>query len=183
MNGIDRWIQRKRIAEAIQWLPNDSDVLDVGCADGALFWQASSLIKSGIGIDVEEPTSWPTGPYEFRHGMFPDVLNDRGETFDAILMLAVLEHVQSDVRRTWANTVPSLLRAGGRLIITVPAPVVDRILDIGIRLRILDGMEAGQHHGLDPSVIPQEFACPAMHLLRASRFEFGLNHLLVFERA
>lgn len=43
-------------------------------------------------------------------------------------------------------------------------------------------MEAEQHHGLDPGVIPQKFASPPMRLLEASRFEFGLNHLLVFER-
>ncbi len=135
MNGVDRWIQRKRIAEAVRWMPNGVDVLDVGCGYGTLFRQASSLIKSGIGVDVEEPTSWPTGPYELRRGTFPEVLND-SEAFDAVVMLAVVEHVPSDIRRTWASSVPSLLRPGGRLIITVPAPVVDRILDIEIRLRI-----------------------------------------------
>ena len=83
MNGVDRWIQRKRIAEAVRWMPDGIDVLDVGCADGALFRQASSLIKSGIGVDVDEPTSWPTGPYEFRRGTFPEVLDD-SETFDAV---------------------------------------------------------------------------------------------------
>ena len=181
MNGVDRWIQRKRIAEALRWMPNGVDVLDIGCADGALFRQASSVINSGIGVDVDEPTSWPTGPYEFRRGTFPEVLNN-GEIFDVVVMLAVVEHVPADIRRTWASSIPCLLRPGGRLIITVPAPVVDQILDIGIRLRILHGMEAEQHHGLDPSVIPQEFASPSIRLLEASRFEFGLNHLMVFER-
>ena len=178
MNGVDRWIQRKRIAEAVRWMPNRIDVLDVRSADGALFQQASSLIKSGIGVDVDEPTSMADRSLRIPAWHVPEVLND-SETFDAVVMLAVVEHVPADIRRTWASSIPCLLRMGGRLIITVPAPVVDRILDIGIRLRILHGMEAEQHDGLDPRVIPQEFVSPSIRLLEASRFEFGLNHLLV----
>jgi SAM-dependent methyltransferase len=182
MNSVDRWLQRKRIAQALRWTPSGGNVLDIGCADGALFRQASSLIKSGIGVDTDEPSSWPDGPYEFRHGTFPDVLTD-SEAFDAVTMLAVVEHVPSDTRMTWAAAVPRLLKEGGRLIMTVPSPMVDRILDVGIRFHLLHGMDAEHHHGLDPRVIPQEFAIPPMRLLRQSRFEFGLNHLLVFERS
>jgi Methyltransferase domain len=181
MNSVDRWLQRKRIAQALRWVPSGGSVLDVGCSDGALFRQGSSLIKSGIGVDTDEPHSWPDGPYEFRHGTFPDIITD-SEVFDVIVMLAVVEHVSSDIRKTWATVVPGLLKQGGRLIMTVPAPMVDRILDVGIRFRLLHGMDVEHHHGLDPRVIPQEFACPPMRLLRQSKFEFGLNHLLVFER-
>ncbi len=182
MNGVDRWLQRKRIAQALRWIPSDANVLDVGCSDGALFRQASSLIKSGIGIDTEEPLSWPTGPYTFRHGTFPEVLDDH-DTFDIVVMLAVIEHISDEVRTAWATRVPTLLRRGGRLIITVPAPAVDRILDVGIRFRLLHGMDAANHHGFDPRVVPHEFLIPPMRLLKASRFEFGLNHLFVFERS
>ena len=181
MNGVDRWLQRKRIAQALRWIPPDADVLDVGCSDGALFRQASSLIKSGIGIDTEEPSSWPTGPFTFRHGTFPEVLDDK-DRFDVVLMLAVIEHVSDEVRTTWATRVPPLLRRGGRLIITVPAPAVDLILDVGIRFRLLHGMDTVHHHGFNPRIVPQEFSIPPMRLLKASRFEFGLNHLFVFER-
>ena len=76
----------------------------------------------------------------------------------------------------------SLLKPGGRLIITVPAPMVDRILDLGIRLHVLHGMDAESHHGFDPRVIPGELSEREMRLVEASRFEMGLNHLYVFER-
>ena len=133
MNGIDRFLQRTRIDEARQWLPAHGHVLDIGCADGALFRRAGPQIQSGIGIDPDEPSAWPSGPYEFRRGRFPDAL-EGSDQFDAITMLAVIEHVSADMRKKWFETVTELLRPGGRLIITVPAPVVDRLLDIGIRL-------------------------------------------------
>jgi SAM-dependent methyltransferase len=182
MNGVDRWLQSKRISEALRWMPSGADVLDVGCSDGALFRHPSSSFRSGVGIDTDQADSWPIGPYEFRRGEFPEAIK-KTDSFDAVVMLAVVEHVSSDVRKIWASTVPTLLRERGRLIITVPAPVVDRILDIGIRFRLLDGMDAEHHHGFDPRVIPQEFASKPMRLLNASRFELGLNHLFVFERA
>jgi 2-polyprenyl-3-methyl-5-hydroxy-6-metoxy-1,4-benzoquinol methylase len=181
MNGVDRYLQRKRVTEALRWMPADAHVLDVGCADGALFRQAHSRVKSGVGLDPDEPTSWPSGPYEFRQGTFPDVLGD-DDRFDAVTMLAVVEHVPDDQRAKWFEAVTAVLRPGGRLIITVPAPVVDRILDVGIRLHLLHGMDAESHHGFDPRGIAAELATPQMRMLENSRFEMGLNHLFVFER-
>ena len=181
MNGVDRLLQRKRIAKALQWMPAGGHVLDIGCADGALFRQASTQIKSGIGIDPDEPPDWPSGPYEFKQGTFPDVL-EGVEKFDAITMLAVIEHVPAELRKKWFETVAAVLKPGGRLIITVPAPMVDRFLDIGIRLHLLHGMDAESHHGFDPRVIPEELSIPTMRLVKASRFEMGLNHLYAFER-
>jgi 2-polyprenyl-3-methyl-5-hydroxy-6-metoxy-1,4-benzoquinol methylase len=181
MNRVDRFLQHKRIAQALRWISAGGHVLDIGCADGALFRQASSLIKSGIGIDPDEPSDWPPGSYEFRQGRFPDAL-DGADGFDTITMLAVIEHVPSEIRKSWFETVTAVLNPGGRLIITVPAPAVDRLLDIGIRLHLLHGMDAESHHGFDPRVIPKELSMPTMRLLQASRFELGLNHLYVYER-
>ena len=64
------------------------------------------------------------------------------------------------------------------MIITVPSPLVDRILKIGIRLRLLEGMEVHQHHGFDPHSMPALFA-PHFRVERRRRFELGLNHLFV----
>ena len=182
MNSVDRLLQNKRIAEAVRWIPTGAHVLDIGCADGALFRRAGTRITSGLGIDPDTPSEWPSGPYEFRQGHFPDVL-DGADGFDAITMLAVIEHVPAETRKNWFETVLTVLKPGGRLIITVPSPLVDRILDVGIRLRLLHGMDTENHHGFDPRVIPEELSTPAMRLLKASRFEMGLNHLFVCERA
>ena len=139
------------------------------------------LDQVGVGIDTDAQPSWPSGPYTFRHGSFPEVIEE-SDDFDAVVMLAVIEHVSQEALTTWAIAVPTLLRPGGKLIITVPAPVVDRILDVGIRLRLLHGMDTANHHGFDPRVVPEEFSIPSIRLVKASRFELGLNHLFVFER-
>lgn len=178
---LDRFLQDLRIAQAIRWIEPGSHVLDVGCFDGSLFWQAGHLVKSGVGVDTVRPNRWPAGPYEFRLGGFPEVVREN-EVFDSIVMLAVVEHVPDDQLAGWSRAVSSLVRPGGRVIITTPSPIVDRILDAGIRLRVLKGMEAGQHHGFDPRRVPSIFGSAGLRLRHQRRFELGLNYLFVFER-
>jgi 2-polyprenyl-3-methyl-5-hydroxy-6-metoxy-1,4-benzoquinol methylase len=181
VKAADRALQRRRIAQAVPWIPAGSHVLDVGCADGALFRQRRSPIRSGVGIDLVEPNTWPDGDFERRTGSFPDVVRD-DETFDAVVMLAVIEHVSESALAAWAGACARLLRPGGRLILTVPSPAVDTLLHVGMRLRLLDGIEAHQHHGFQPSQLPGIFGPAGLTLERLHRFQFGLNNLFVFSR-
>jgi 2-polyprenyl-3-methyl-5-hydroxy-6-metoxy-1,4-benzoquinol methylase len=153
----------------------------VGCADGALFREAGDLVKFGVGVDLEGADNWPAGPYERRTGRLTDLVDH--EVFDAVVMLAVVEHVSIEELQEWATALPDLLRPSGRLIVTTPSPFVDHILHAGIRLKVLDGMEAHQHHGFDPADVPTIFSSPALRLRHYQRFELRLNHLFVFDRA
>lgn len=179
MKDLDRHLQKRRIDAALPWITPGAHVLEVGCADGALFRRGHSRIASGLGVDTLEYDDWPGNGYERRVGTFPEALRP-GERFDAIVMLAVVEHVASDELARWATSVPEILRPDGRLVITVPSPMVDHILHVGIRLRVIDGMEAHEHHGFDPKHVPAIFAGPGLRLERRRRFELGLNHLFVF---
>lgn len=179
MKGLDRHLQKRRIQVALPWIPPGAHVLDVGCADGALFRLGRSKIPSGVGIDTRESETWAGEAYERRLGKFPDDLGP-GDKFDAVAMLAVVEHVAAEELTRWAEAVPTILRPEGRLVITTPSPMVDHILDAGIKLRVIDGMEAEEHHGFDPGEVPDIFAVAGMRLEHTSRFELGLNHLFVF---
>jgi 2-polyprenyl-3-methyl-5-hydroxy-6-metoxy-1,4-benzoquinol methylase len=179
VKGLDRHLQKRRIEAALPWIRSGAHVLDVGCADGALFRLGRAQIASGVGIDIRPTDSWAGEGFERRVGTFPETVG-AGERFDAVVMLAVVEHVPADELSRWGAAVPDLLRADGRLVVTTPSPVVDHILHAGIRLRVLDGMEADEHHGFDPRDVPGIFSRPGLRLERRSRFELGLNHLFVF---
>jgi SAM-dependent methyltransferase len=179
MKAADRLLQQWRIRRALPWVQPGSHVLDVGCADGELFRAAGSRIASGVGIDLLPPVHWRGGSHvERRVGPFPDALGPE-ETFDAIVMLAVVEHVEERELKAWAGECARLLRPGGRVVITVPAPAVDRILHVGMSLRLLDGMEAHQHHGFDPARVPDVFAGAGLVVETSRRFQLGLNNLFV----
>lgn len=182
MKLADRLLQRWRLAKALPWVRQGSHVLDVGCADGALFAAAGERICSGVGVDLTESATWPAGPWLRRTGPFPGAVPE-DETFDAILMLAVVEHVDEQTLKEWAAACVRLLRPGGRVIVTVPSPLVDQILHVGIALRVFEGIAAHEHHGFDPTQLPELFATSGLVIEHASRFQLGLNNLYVFRVA
>jgi SAM-dependent methyltransferase len=102
------------------------------------------------------------------------------KSFDVVVMLATLEHIQD--KEPLARECRRLLRPGGRVIGTVPAPVVDAIVDLLRRLRLADGMSLEEHHGFDPSTTPEVFGRHGFDLEHHSRFQLGLNHLFVFRK-
>ena len=71
---------------------------------------------------------------------------------------------------------------GGRVVLTVPSPRVDAIVDRMIRLGIADGMSLDEHHGFDPASTDRVFGTQGFRLLHRGRFQLGLNHLFVFEK-
>ena len=162
-------------------MPRGARVLDVGCADGSLFRLGRERIASGVGVDLNASTVWLGGAAERLTGPFPDVMRP-DDTFDVIVMLAVVEHVEALQLKEWARECAARLRPDGRVVITVPSPAVDTLLHIGMALRLLDGMEVHQHHGFDPSSLPDVFNAADLELLTHRRFQLGLNHLFVFHK-
>jgi SAM-dependent methyltransferase len=172
---LDRLIQRIRIRKALPHIPRGGRLLDVGCADGSLIRAAGDRVRDAVGIDPDAPA----GSGMIR-GSFPQDLRDRGP-YDAIALLAVFEHVPDEERAAFVAACRDLLRAGGRVVMTVPAPLVDRIIDTLRRFRLVHGMDIEAHHGYDPKETPGYFASAGMRLVTHERFELGLNHLFVFE--
>lgn len=95
-------------------------------------------------------------------------------------MLAVLEHIPD--RDALARECARVLRPGGRLVITVPKPAVDRILAVLLSLRLIHGMSLEQHEGYDVRRTAPIFEAAGLRLLRRRTFQLGLNCLFVFEK-
>src|SRR5262249_53522255 len=102
--------------------------------------------------------------------------------WDAITMLAVLEHIPRKNHPAVANACKELIKSGGRVIVTVPSMVVDRILPLLRTLRLIDGMSLDEHYGFDPRDVTRSFDVASFRLIHYSRFQLGLNNLYVFER-
>jgi 2-polyprenyl-3-methyl-5-hydroxy-6-metoxy-1,4-benzoquinol methylase len=182
MKAVDRLLQRWRIAKARPFMSKGARVLDVGCADGVLFQHLGSHIGELVGIDPDLPQSVERDRCKLIAGKFPGSLAETEKPFDAITMLAVLEHIPLEYQRQWAVACGRLLKPGGHLIITVPSPIVDRILAILKGLRLIDGMSLEQHYGFEPRSVPSLFATAQLELAKAERFQWGCNNLFVFRK-
>jgi SAM-dependent methyltransferase len=153
-------------------------LLDVGCGDGELLRQ---LGRNGVGIDprLAKPADVPG--VKFVRGNFPGDL-PVAEPFDAITMLAVLEHVPESAQPAWPSACHRLLAADGRVVLTVPSPRVDAILAVLRFFRLVDGMALEEHHGFDPSGVTPLFESAGFRLATHKTFQLGLNNLFVFTK-
>ena len=180
MRALDRILRRWRIARAVGWIRRGDRLLDVGCYDRLLIDRAGDRVASAVGIDDVAEPSEATGVRIFQ-GHFPGDLDAEPESFDSITALAVLEHVEEPA--AFAAACHRLLAPGGRVILTVPHPAVDRILDVLIFLRLADGMDFDEHHGFDVGQTRRIFEGRGFRTIADRTFQLGLNRLFVFEKA
>lgn len=180
MTPIDRWLQRWRFGKVRPYLRPASRVLDVGSADGALY-RYHPAVGGFVGVDPAAAPG-PIGPNaRLLQGTFPAAL-DSADRFDVIALLAVLEHVPADVQPAFAAACARYLAPGGVLVVTVPSPIVDRILDLLITLRLVHGMSVEQHYGFDAHQTPALFTGAGLELAVNRRFQLGVNNLFVFRK-
>lgn len=181
MTWLDRFLRDWRMRKAVRHVPQGSRVLDIGTYDGLLFARAGAV---GVGIDPDlSPGARDAPGVTLVQGAFPqDLVADGAAAFDAATALAVIEHVPEAELADWSHSLAALVRPGGRVVITVPSPAVDHILHVLMRLRLVAGMQAHQHHGFEPGDVKGVFAAPGWHLERHQKFQLGLNHLFVFRR-
>jgi SAM-dependent methyltransferase len=180
LKAVDRILQRWRIAKVRRYIHKGARVLDIGCADGALFRRLRNRIGSGVGADPSLDRSVGNDRFQLIAGPLPT--NLAPEQFDAVTMLAVVEHLRAEVVPELRDQCVRLLKPGGVLLITVPSVRVDTILRWLARLRLVAGMSLHEHHGFQPTDVPNWFGGTGLMLVKASKFQIGLNNLFVFKK-
>jgi len=179
MRRLDRILQRWRIDKAIAHVATGDRLLDVGCHEGELIERVAGRAASVTGVD---PVAQPREGAGLRilRGVFPGEIGFAPASFDCITALAVLEHVPDPAG--FARACARVLAPGGRVVITVPHAAVDRILDVLIALRLVDGMAHEEHHGFEAASTPALFESAGLTLALCQRFQLGLNRLYVFAK-
>jgi 2-polyprenyl-3-methyl-5-hydroxy-6-metoxy-1,4-benzoquinol methylase len=181
LKTIDRLLQWWRIATVRPYIKKGARVLDIGCADGALFRQLENRIASGVGADLALQQSVGNRRFYLIAGQIPAEVVAAGD-FDAVTMLAVVEHLPDDVIVDLRQQCARALKSGGLLLITVPSVQVDRILSVLTRLHLIAGMSLHEHHGFNPDDVPKWFGVSGLSLVHARTFQLGYNHLFVFRK-
>lgn len=181
MKFTDRYLQYWRIAKVRPYLQPGSRVLDIGSADGVLFKRLPHISRESLGIDPTLKGSTTVAGVALVAGYFPQDM-PQAKSFDAITLLAVLEHFPASVYSQVAEGCARFLKPGGRLLITVPSPSVDRILSVLTLFRLVDGMSLEEHHGYEIRNTKKIFHPPEFFLERHQHFQLGLNNLFVFRR-
>src|SRR5262245_2568824 len=179
MKLVDRILQNWRARRARRWIAPRARVLDIGCHQGEFLLALGEEIGPSVGLD---PLAVPkqVGNVRVMAEPFRSPLPFDHRSFDAIVMLATLEHIRD--KDPLAEECARLLGPGGRVVITVPSKRVDDIVAVLVRFKLADGMSLDEHHGYEPEQTPDVFARHGFELEHHSRFQLGCNHLYVLRR-
>ena len=182
---LTRRVQAARLAAALPHVPAGARVLDLGCGLTDLparFASYTGCDRSPVvlaemrrrhpaavfaswDVDADEPP--------------PEVV--ARAPFDAVLMLAILEHVPPPQRAL--SRAAALLGPGGRVVATTPHPLGRAALEAGARLGLLSRHADEEHETLlDRAALARAAGDAGLALARYSRFLAGLNQLAVLTR-
>lgn len=184
MKLLDKFIRDWRIKVALNNQPHSMEnVFDIGCDEGYLLTKISTKIERYDGVDPRLNADIISECFELKTGFFPSVVGEHQMQgrYDAIFALAVFEHFSENDIRQSATVISRMLAPKGRLIITVPHPFVDKILDVLMFFRLVEGQALEEHHGFDPEELLIYFS-ETLKLVKRERFQFGLNNIFIFKR-
>ncbi len=173
-------LETLRAGHAAKWVKGPS-VLDCGCGRGRILGMLGSDVAY-TGIDRDPVLiEYLRGAYpasEFLCTDVDDLSFPDDAKFDSIVMLALFEHLESP--SSFLNDLASLLRPGGRLILTTPAPSYEFILKAGSKVSLFSRHAEEEHEDLaERSEIESALRAAGLEPEVFYRFLFGANQLMV----
>ncbi|HEY0297166.1 MAG TPA: methyltransferase domain-containing protein [Bordetella sp.] len=184
MKALDKLLRRWRSDIALRAAPKKlSHVFDIGCDDGYLLKRVANRSAILDGCDPRLAAQPMTAGSVLLQGCFPSAWEEAGlhRKYDVVFALAVLEHFSEQDLIGAARAIAQMLADTGRLVVTVPAPIVDKILDVLMFLKLIEGQAVEEHHGFDPASLVQIFS-DHLNLVSHKTFQLGLNHVFVFKK-
>lgn len=179
MKLVDKILQKMRLRAVAPYIKETDYVLDVGTDDGAFFRYFDKV--AGVGIDPHPKPGYISNKVIIIKDVFPsDAL--KKASFDAVVMLAVLEHIPQKKMNTISENCRSLLKTNGLVLITVPSKKVDFILRVLKKFKIVDAETLDQHYGFDIEKVDELFDSRYFKLLIKRKFQLGLNNLFVYKK-
>lgn len=187
---VDRagvWLSRRAILRHLPDRP-DLEVLELGCGFRAPHLVAlEARLRHGVGVDFQiAPELRARDKFTFYEGAIEETLPRlAGKTFDAILLISVLEHLADPLLVLQA--IAAMLKPSGVLLINVPTWLGKSFLEFSaFRLGLSPKMEMDDHkmyydkRDLWPLLVRAGFK-PSQIKLRYHKF--GLNLFAVARRA
>jgi 2-polyprenyl-3-methyl-5-hydroxy-6-metoxy-1,4-benzoquinol methylase len=172
---LSPWLRWRRMQVARKYMRGH--VLDYGCGVGKLaqFWGASHYC--GVDRDIESISLAARLNPGYR---FVTVLPS-GEYFDAIVLLAVIEHVREPSELL--ERLRDMLTPEGLIILTTPHPAFEWLHSIGANIGLFSSEAADEHETLlDFSKMCEVASHARLKFVDYRRFLGGVNQIFVFSK-
>ena len=180
--SLDSILEYLRFTKVEPYIPKDVHLLDIGTGDGNFLRYLSGHLHAAVGIDAHLTQAVEFDTCRLIPGYFPHDFREDETLFDVITLLATVEHIPMDVLPRVVDACWKYLKPCGNVIITVPHPRMDGLLDLLKALRLVEGFSIHEHYGFDPGYLLTIFNSNRWKLLKRERWGFGCNNLFIFEK-
>lgn len=146
---LEGYLSKKRAGKANSLIPRhlrEGRILDLGCGTTPYFLLTTDF-RTKFGLE-KRPANLP--PNSGIHVAVFDIEREwhlpfQENVFDAVTMLAVLEHLRPNALTKLLDEIHRILRPGGLLVITTPPSWTDPILALFAKLHLVSSEEIEEH--------------------------------------
>ena len=172
------WLRRHRIRPHIR---QGSSLLDVGCGKGELLFGMADVLGQGVGID-QRIANRIVGNIRLYGGRIDATLPFSDGSFDAVSLLAVLEHLEHP--EAILREIRRVLRPGGRALITVPTVYAKPVLEfLAFRLGLVSREGVADHKRYyTKTILARDLGRAGFAIERIHYFELGFNLFAAAEK-
>lgn len=174
-------LRKLRIRKIIRYIPKDCNLCDFGCGTDAFFLSTiKSYIRSGIGLDLKLVLQVNKKIELIQCDLDKDIPL-KSDTVDVVTSLAVLEHLNNPMNNL--REAYRILKKGGLLILTTPAPISKNILEfLAFKLGVLSVNAIAEHKQyFDKIKLREMLVCVGFEekKIRIQGFQIGFNHFVI----
>lgn len=177
---LEVFLAKLRALRANSFISNkqrEGRILDVGCGSYPYFLTSTDF-KEKYGIDPSLSSSAIKGIDVKKLDVTKQKLPFKDSFFEAVTMLAVFEHLEYDRLNFVLREIKRVLRKGGLLIITTPAPWSDKLLHFMALFGLISKEEIHEHkHHYDRKTIEKMLKEAGFeeNNVKSGYFEMGVN--------
>ncbi len=174
---IEPMLEQLRIFKVRKYIPKGGVLVDIGCGDNMpLLKSVSSVMKKCIGIDIDTKPK-KMGNISVLQMNIQKKIDLPSGSADAITLLAVLEHLKypEDVLKECKR----ILKPGGVLLVTVPSPANEPLLNILSVFMLVRREMIHQHENyFTPKILKDMCKKVGFSSYKVELFELGFNTFL-----
>ena len=186
---LEVFLAKQRANKANSFIPKtfrEGKILDIGCGSFPYFL-ATTNFKEKYGIDpvINLKVVGEKGIRLNKIAAGAKRLPFEDSFFDVVTMLAVFEHIDHDDLTPVIKEINRILRKGGILIITTPAPWADKLLHQMARVGLISSEEIHEHkhnHRREKIEDIIESAGFKKNKIRSGFFELRMNMWFVAQK-
>lgn len=177
--GLLAEMRADKANEFIEPLHRSGRILDIGCGTYPHFLVSTEFAeKYGIDPAVEERSVINKKIKLLKLDISKNNLPFKDDFFNTVVMLAVFEHIDHEKLPKLLGEINRILKSGGLLIITTPAPWSDKLLHLIARWGLISSEEIHDHkHNYPNTKIVSLIRNAGFKTgkIKSGFFELGLN--------